>query len=51
MSAPLPRLHSIRIWREKRWPRQWIGMCSCGNGTRCNSREDAERFFRREGCK
>lgn len=42
--------HVIRIWREKPWPQQWIGMCSCGRGIRCNSKTDAQSFFRREGC-
>lgn len=43
--------HIIKIHREKAWPRQWIGMCSCGRGIRCNSRADAESFFKREGCR
>ena len=42
--------HRLHIYKEKRSPFQWIGMCSCGNGIRCNAREDAETFFAREGC-
>lgn len=38
-------------YREKRWPHQWIAMCSCGDGIRCNSRADAEAFLRRQGCR
>lgn len=41
-------VHIVRVWREKKWPRQWIGMCSCGKGIRCNSEKDARDFLR--GC-
>lgn len=43
------------VWREERWPNQWIGMhIAHPGGTRCNSRQEAERFMRnlcsRFGC-
>ena len=37
--------HSVRIHREKNWPFQWIGMCACGKGTRCNSEDYAREFL------
>lgn len=43
-------VHTVRVWQEKKWPRQWIGMCSCGKGIRCNSKTATEEFFAKEGC-
>lgn len=42
--------HRIRVYREEAWPRQWLGLCSCGNGTRCNSEQQARSYLRRMGC-
>lgn len=42
--------HIVSIYRESIGPRQWLGICSCGIGTRCNSREAAEAFLRQNGC-
>lgn len=43
-------VHRVRVFKEDRWPGQWLGMCSCRKGIRCNSKADAEAFLRREGC-
>lgn len=43
------------VWREERFPHQWIGMhLHHPGGTRCNSRAEAVRFMRdlcgKRGC-
>lgn len=39
------RRHSVRIYNEKVWPFQWIGMCSCHVGIRCNDETQAREFM------
>lgn len=53
MTTPLfsLRSHNVTVHREKRWPLQWVGNCSCGKAIRCNSRTEAWEFFRRVGCR
>ena len=37
--------HVTGPYREKSWPFQWIAMCSCRRGIRCNSEQDATAFI------
>lgn len=41
--------HVQRVFREQEWPFQWIGMCSCRRGIRCNSEERAREFMAKCG--
>lgn len=41
---------AVRVYQEKKWPRQWIGMCACGRGIRTNSSDAVWAFFEKEGC-
>ena len=40
--------HAVLVYRERQWPHQWIGRCTCGKGIRCNSEDAAWTFL--ENC-
>lgn len=37
--------HRQQRFREDEWPHQWIGMCSCRRGIRCNDEATMAAFM------
>lgn len=50
MSRRMSSRHLPGSYRERKWPYQWIGQCTCGVGIRCNSKEAVDAFFKEQGC-
>lgn len=46
-SRPSRPGHRVTLpFREAKWPYQWIAMCTCNIGIRCNDRASAVAFMR-----